>query len=309
MKNQYKNVLVTGGSGFLASHLITDLTKKGYKVTIIDVHKPNVKNVNFVMSDFSNANIMKPLLEKTDVVFHLAAIVGVDKCRLNPNDVIKTNYKDTKKFIKLCEKTKVKKFIFTSSSEVYGNSPNAPFKESDNLHPVSIYGKTKVLIEKHLKIIANRNNMKIGIVRLFNVYGPHQKDNFVIPIFLTLAIKNKNLPLVGNGNQIRCFTYVKDVVEGIVRMLEYDETNYEIINIGRKHESTIKDLAFLILKLIPQSKSKLIYKPYGKSGIRELSLEVERRIPSVEKAKALLGFEAKTSLEEGINDMLTSKYK
>ncbi len=305
MRQQYKNVLITGGAGFLATHLTSSLVKDGYNVTIIDIRKSNIKNVKFIQSDFSNTSVIRPYLETTYAVFHLAAMVGVDRCRLNPEEVIKTNYEDTKKFIKLCESVNVKKFIFTSSSEVYGNSPNAPFKETDKPKPVSVYAKTKVLIEKYLENVANRNNMRVGIVRLFNVYGPHQRKNFVVPIFVDMALLNKSLPLIGSGNQIRCFTYIKDAVEGIMRLFEYNETNYEIVNIGRKHESTMKDLALLILKLIPLSKSKLEYKQYGKDGIREYRLEVKRRVPSVEKARVLLGFEAKISLEEGIKAMLT----
>lgn len=304
MKQQYKNILVTGGSGFLATHLMPELVKGGYRVTTIDIYKSNVKNVRFIEADFNNTSVMRPLLEETDVIFHLAAMVGVDECRLNPEQVMKTNYEDSKNFIDLCVKTNVKKFMFTSSSEVYGNSPNIPYGEDDKLEPISIYAKTKVLIEEYLKNISDKNSMKIGIVRLFNVYGPYQKKRFIVPIFVDLALHSKNLTLFGSGKQIRCFTYVKDVVKGIIKLLEYDKSNYEIVNIGRRYETTIRKLALLILKCIPSSKSSLKHKQYGKDGIREANLEIMRRVPSIEKAKNLLGFEARTTLEEGINAMI-----
>ncbi|RJQ27828.1 NAD(P)-dependent oxidoreductase [Candidatus Parcubacteria bacterium] len=304
MKKKHKNILLTGGAGFLATHLVPDLIKEGYNVTIVDRYEPNVRNVKFVEADFSNELVMKPLLEDVDAVFHLAAVVGVDKCRLNPEKVIKINYSATKNFIDLCVKANIKKFMFTSSSEVYGNSPDVPYKENGHLEPISTYGKTKVLIEKYLEKVSKESNMRVGIVRLFNVYGPHQRKHFVVPIFVDLALQGDNLPLLGDGNQIRCFTYVKDATEGIVKLFEYDKSTYEIINIGRRYESTMNDLAQLILKCIPTSKSKLEYKQYGRNGIRESDLEIKRRVPSVDKAKMLLGFEAKTSLEEGIKAIL-----
>lgn len=304
MKQQYKNILVTGGSGFLATHLMPELIKEGYNVKAVDIHKPNVENIKLIVADFSNTAVIKALLEKTDAVFHLAAMVGVDECRLNPEQVMKTNYEDAKNFIDLCVETNVKKFMLTSSSEVYGNSPDIPYGEDDDLKPISIYAKTKVLIEKYLKDISDKSSMKIGIVRLFNVYGPYQKKRFIVPIFVDLALHSKNLTLFGDGKQIRCFTYVKDVVKGIIKLLEYDKSNYEIVNIGRRYETTIRKLALLILKCIPSSKSKLKHKQYGKDGIREANLEITRRVPSIDKAKNLLGFEALTTLEEGINAMI-----
>ena len=303
---KYKNILVTGGAGFLATHLIPKLIKEGHDVTVITRHKPKINNLKHIQADFSDEKRMATLLKKTDVVFHLAAMVGVDRCRLNPEEVMKTNYEDTKKFINLCVKMKIKKFMFTSSSEVYGNSIDIPYKEDGKLEPVSTYGKTKVFVEKYLKDTTNESSMQVGIVRLFNVYGPYQRKSFVVPIFIDLALNNKNLTILGDGKQIRCFTYVSDATKGIIKLFKYDKSNYEIINIGCKQKYTINDVAKIVLKCIPKSQSRIEYKEYGKDGIREAFLEIIRRIPCVEKAKKLFNFEAKTTLKEGVNLMVSA---
>lgn len=303
-KIKYKNILVTGASGLIGRGLISLLVKKGYNVTAIDIYKRDIENVKFIQGDFANINLMKIALKDIDVVIHLAAMLGVDQCRLHPKEVIKVNYKDTKSLIDLCIKNKVKKFIFTSSSEVYGDSKIIPYKEEAKLTPVSVYGKSKVLVEKYLSKVQKKSKIKIGIARLFNIYGFNQRPVFVVPILINLAFQNKPLKIFGDGEQIRSFTYIDDGVLGIFKLMLYENKRFEIINIGRNIEYSIKKVAEIILKNLPKSKSRIKLIPYGSKGVRQKSLEIKRRVPSVEKAYKLLDFEAKTSLEEGLRKII-----
>lgn len=305
MDMKYKRILVTGAAGLLGRAVIPNLQKKGYEVIAIDITKPEIKNIESIQTDFGNATIMKYILPTVDAVFHFAAMLGVDNCRLHPDQVLKVNYEDTKKLIDMCVKHNVKKFIFTSSSEVYGNSKEIPYREDGKLAPVSIYGKAKVMIEKYLKKTQKKTGLKVGIVRLFNVYGFNQRPSFVVPRFIDFALNNKPITIYGDGKQVRCYTYVNDGAEGIVQLFEYNKTPYEIVNIGRNHEYTVAELAEIILKNLPKSKSKIQYLEYGKGDVREESLEIRRRVPSVEKAKKLFGFEAQMSLEKGIGNIVT----
>lgn len=300
-----KKILVTGASGLIGRSLISLLLKKGYKVIGIDVFKRDIKGIEFIQGDFANLVLMDLVLKKVDTVFHLAAMLGVDQCRLHPDEVIKVNYEDTKNFINLCIKHKVKKFIFTSSSEIYGNSKSIPYKETAKPTPVSVYGRSKVLVENYLKKISKKSKINIVVTRLFNVYGFNQRPVFVVPIFINLAFQNKPLSIFGDGKQIRCFTYVDDCVLGLYMAMRSKKIKFEILNIGRSHEYSVKQVAELVLKFLPESKSKIKLVPYGSKGVREKNLEIERRIPSVEKAKKLIGFEAKTSLEVGLRKIIS----
>jgi UDP-glucose 4-epimerase len=246
------HILITGGSGFVGTHLIKYLKKRGYKnLTVVDVVPPKVGGVNFVKSNFYNLKAISKILKKTDCVFHLAAMVGVDRCRLDPKKVHKINNIEAKKFIDLCVKNGVKRFIFSSSSEVYGNSKNVPYKEGATLHPISEYAKSKVAVEKYLKRVQQKSNMTIGIVRFFNVYGPGQRKDFVMSIFVDRTLRNKPLTILGDGKQTRCFTFVGDAIKGLFKLLKY-KSKYEIFNIGSTYETSINDLTKIILKHLPK---------------------------------------------------------
>lgn len=304
MKEQ---ILITGGSGLIGTYLTKELLKtKKYQITIVEKIAPRVKGIKFIKSDFSNKKIMLPLLKKTDYLFHLAAMVGVDNCRLNPKEVIKVNYTDTKRLIDWCAKSKIKKIIFASSSEIYGNSKKLPFRENDKLSPISVYAKCKLKIEKYLKKVQEKSSIKVGIVRFFNVYGPGQKD-MVVPLFIDAASKNKPLTVLGDGNQTRTFIFVEDAVLGILKIFNFN-SDFEIFNIGSEEEIKIKDLAKIILKKIPSSKSNIVFVPYG-GKFRERELEIFRRVPSIDKAKQLLKFKPKITLEQGIEKYLNTFQK
>jgi UDP-glucose 4-epimerase len=305
MENK-KKIVITGGSGFIGTHLSKKLLETGeYDLTVIDMFPPKINGVQFIEAEIGDLEKIKPYLSDSDVVIHLAAMIGVDNCRNNPEKVRKVNSEETKKLIDFCANNNVKRFIFSSSSEIYGNSTEIPYREDGIPQPISVYAQCKLEVEKYLK--SNSGKMSVGIVRFFNVYGPGQKDSFVMSIFLKAALNDEPINIFGTGNQTRCFTYVEDAVEGVIKLINYYKTLYEIVNIGNPNEVTIKEVAQLVLENVQQSKSIINYKNYDGSEVREASLEIDRRVPSTEKAKELLGFEAKTKLNDGIS-LILKKY-
>ncbi len=300
-----KKILIIGGSGFIGTHLTNELLEQGYSnITIYDMYKPKVEDIKYVLGDFSNFELISPLIKDCDVVFLLAAMIGVDNCRNNPDLVRKVNFENTKILIDQLVQAKVKRIIFTSSSEVYGNSKEIPYKEDGILEPISVYAKSKVDIEEYLKETQKNSSTTVGIVRLFNVYGPWQKKEFVVSIFIDAALKNENLTIFGNGDQTRTFTFVKDVAKGLVLLSEYTKTPYEIVNLGSNQEYSIKQLAEKVLEELPESTSTIEYIQHGDGSVRDSSYEIDRRVPSVDKAKQLLGFEANVTLSEGLKKII-----
>ena len=297
-----EQILITGGSGLIGTYLTKELLKtKKYQITIVDKIAPHLKGIKFVRSNFSNTKIMLPLLKKADYLFHLAAMVGVDNCRLNPKEVTRVNYTDTKKLIDWCVRSKIKKIVFASSAEIYGNSKELPYRENNKPSPISNYAKCKLKIEKYLKKVQKKSSMKVGIVRLFNVYGPGQKD-MVIPLFVEAASYGRPLTVLGDGNQTRTFMFVTDAVCGIHKIFNFD-SDFEIFNIGSEQEIKIYDLAKMILKNFPNSESNIVNVTYG-GKFRERELEIYRRVPSQDKAERLLKFKAKITIEQGIKKYL-----
>ncbi len=309
-KKRKEKILITGGSGFIATHLIKYLqTFDKYEITVLDIVPPKTENVKFIQASISDLSKIEPILNDIDYVFNFAAMIGVDNCANNPDAVMQVNYVDTKNLFDLCVKKCIKKIIFTSSSEVYGNSEDIPYKENAILQPISTYAKCKMMIEGYLMGISKTTKIKVGIVRFFNVYGLGQKDDFVSSIFVKAALTNEPLVIFGDGQQSRCFTYVDDAVKGVYSLFKYNKSPYEIVNIGSKFESTIENLAKIVLSSIPESKSKIVFKNYGIDNVRESYLEIKRRIPFTDKANRLLGFEAVTSIEDGVKNIAFSYVK
>ena len=301
------NYLITGGLGLIGKKLTSELIKLGHKIVIVDNKKQKKKNQNYKyyrIDITKKDNSLKKCIKKNKInsVIHLAAFLGVKTTEKSPEEVIKVNFLGTKNVLNSCLRTKVKEFIFSSSSEVYGDQ-KGKFSESLPLKPKSFYGFSKYQAELIVKDFCKKNQLCYKIVRFFNIYGPKQKKLFVIPKFIDLAKKNKLLTLYGSGKQVRSFCFVDDGVAGLIKILD-SSIRDNTFNIGNDSEPiSITNLAKKIIKVL-KSKSKIKKIPFEMSD-RKKDREIFKRIPDLKKIKSLTRYKVKKSLGEGIK--LSSK--
>jgi|TARA_B100001964_G_C14185146_1_gene578254 UDP-glucose 4-epimerase len=289
-------ILVTGGSGFIGLTLVRHLLDNGNEVKVVDLRKPNIEHKNL---KFINKSIMDELAEDIhgcDVVYHFAAMLGVDNSDNKPLETMRINLEGSVNVFKSAVEAGVKRMIYASSSEVYGEPRELPIKEDSVKGPISTYGVSKLAAEIYAKAYNHEFGTDIKIVRFFNVYGPGQSNNFVVPIFINNALKNKPLKVFGEGLQTRCFTYVEDIADGVLKVLEKGKAG-EAYNIGNNKPTTILELA-QVVKELTGSKSEIIKLGFGKET-RLKSREIEYRVPDISKMKEL-GWEPKTTVKEGI---------
>ena len=316
--------LVTGGAGFIGSYLVEALLSMGHIVTIVDDMSTGTynnikpfkkdKNFSFVLGTILDQNLMMKLVSKCDQVFHLAAVVGVKHVMENPVDTIRTNTIGTENILHYCAKYN-KKVLIASTSEVYGKAMkikkgNAGLKESDD----SLFGATHIrrwsyatskALDEFLSLAYyQEKNLPVVIVRFFNTVGPRQLGEYgmVIPIFVHKALLGDTLPVFGDGNQRRSFTYVGDVVKGIIKLMDTKKAEGQVINIGNSDEITINELAKLVIK-ITKSKSQIEYIPYEKAygiGFEDMS----RRKPDISKINKLIGFQPTLGIEEIVEQVV-----
>jgi len=318
MNNKIKNkkILVTGGSGFLGSHLIDRLLKEKAKVYCIDdfstgrkektSHHLNNKNFHLTAETILNEKVMKSLVQECDLIFHFAAVVGVHLYVTQPRKVLEVNIEGTKIILDIAAKYN-KKVLFSSTSEVYGRNPKVPWAEDDDRVLGSttidrwVYSTTKA-VNEHLCLAYHKSyGLPVVIFRFFNAYGPRIDEpgsGRVIAILGAQAIENKPLTIIGDGKQTRCFTYIDDVIDGVIAAANSDVAIGQIFNIGNDKETTILELAKTI-KRVFKSKSKIVFvdqkEIYGESYE-----DIPRRVPCTEKARRMLGFNPTTSLEKGL---------
>jgi len=309
-------VLITGGAGFIGSHLAEAYLEKGDEVYIIDdLSTGSLDNIRLLRENKSfghrlfvtidtimNKDALLELVGICDAVFHLAAAVGVRYILDHPLRSITINVQGTEKVLELCAKFK-KKVLIASSSEVYGKHTHAPLVETDNI----IYGPTakfrwsyaasKLMDEFTALAYFRTKGLPVIITRLFNTVGPRQTGAYgmVIPRFVAQALKNEPLTVYGDGKQTRTFTYVKDVVEALMGMMNHDNAGGEVFNIGGTEEITISDLAQKIIRA-SGSKSSVELIPYEKAFEKDFE-DMQRRVPSIEKIRQYIGFEPKTDLD------------
>jgi nucleoside-diphosphate-sugar epimerase len=309
-------VLITGGAGFIGSHLAEAYLDEGHDVYIIDNLSTgsldNIKHLQtqhhykerlFITIDtILNHDAMLELIGICDVVFHLAAAVGVRYILENPLTSIRTNIQGTEKVLELCSRFK-KKVLIASTSEVYGKHKHAPLVETDNIiyGPSSIfrwsYAAAKLMDEFTALAYGRTTGLQAVVARLFNTVGPHQTGTYgmVIPRFVSQALKNEPLTVYGDGEQTRTFTYVKDVVWALVNLMEHEDAPGEVFNIGGTEEIRIVDLARKVIEL-SHSQSAIELIPYDKAYGSDFE-DMQRRVPSIEKIHNLIGYQARTDLD------------
>jgi len=293
-------ILVTGGNGFIGHTLVESLLSKGHEVTVVDTKPIKFRHENLT---FINKSIMDEISEDikgSDIVYHFAALLGVDNSDKKPLETMRINLEGSVNVFKSVVEVGVKRVMYVSSSEVYGEPRELPIKEESVKGPVSTYGVSKLAAEIYARAYNHEFGTDIRIVRFFNVYGPGQASNFAISIFINNALKNKPLRVFGDGSQTRCFTYVEDAVEGILTVVEKGKEG-EVYNIGNNEPTTILELAQMI-KELTDSDSEIIKVEFG-NETRLKEREIEYRIPDISKMKKL-GWEPKTMSKEGIKKIL-----
>jgi UDP-glucose 4-epimerase len=309
-------VLITGGSGFIGSHLTEAFLNRQDEVYVIDdLSTGAIENLEHLQNDkrFSNKlfvhidtifnhDLMMELIGTVDAVFHLAAAVGVRYILENPLNSIKTNIQGTESILALCAKFK-KKVLIASSSEVYGKHLHAPLVETDNIiyGPSSkfrwSYAASKLMDEFSALAYYRTKQLPAIVTRLFNTVGPRQSPNYgmVLPRFVVQALKNEPITVYGDGEQTRTFTYVKDVVDGLIGLMASENTAGEVYNVGGIEEISIINLARkIVAKTGSKSEIKLI--PYEEAFEKDFE-DMLRRVPSIEKINKYIGFEPKTNLD------------
>jgi UDP-glucose 4-epimerase len=288
-------ILITGGAGFIGSHLAEALINKGNEIIIVDdLIRGKIKNFNdiedrikFLNGSITDFELMKKIISKVDIVFHLAAVSRVMPSIENPELCFKTNVQGTEIISRLCSIYN-KKLIFASSREVYGTAEYISVDEKHPLQAENPYGASKICGEKIIEAYSKCSGLKYAILRLANVYGARDFER-VVPIFIEKTLKNNELIVYG-GEQILDFVYIKDVVEAFIKTIEGNGNI--VVNIGSGNGTKVIDLAEIIKK-ITRSKSKVILKEKRKG-------EVERFIANIEKAEKILNWKPRTALEEGI---------
>ncbi len=289
-------IMVTGGNGFIGHTLVKHLLNEGYEVKVIDI-----KPIKFTHPklEFVRKSVLEDIrweMRDCEQVYHLAAELGVVNSDKKPLNTLAVNIDGTVNIFRCALETNVKKIVYTSSSEVYGEPRELPIKEESQKSPVSIYGVSKLTAEMYAYGYVKEYGMDINPVRLFNVYGPGQGFEWVVPIFMQKVLNNEQPEIFGDGSQVRCFTYIADVVSGMETVREKGAKG-EAYNIANIDAITIKELAELIIDVSGKKlKPKIVgFGPQTRAKEREII----KRIPSLEKLKAL-GWHPKISIDEGI---------
>jgi len=305
-----QNFLITGGAGFVGSHLAERLIKEGYKVTIIDnlstgkldnISKIKDK-VQFIKADIRDINQLKKISQKFTTIIHLAAQIYVEQSILNPKETFDINVDGTLNILELAKDLGINKIIFASSSAVYGNVNKENISEKQALKPISPYGESKLMAEKALDKYSSLYKITTTSLRFFNIYGLRQDASSpysgVISKFFE-QIKNKEKPVIyGNGKQTRDFIYVEDVVGAIIKTLKLDDKKNYIYNVGTGSTISINNLLSLIAE-VKGRKEKIapLYKQARKGDIEFSGADIS-------KIRKELGFLPKYTIKQGLKRML-----
>jgi UDP-glucose 4-epimerase len=313
-------ILITGGAGFIGSHLTDRLAADGHQITILDNlatgRKENLSahmggdKVAFVEGSILDLPLLDGLIKESEYIFHLAAAVGVFNIVNHPLDSLMTNIRGTENVLESAHKYSKPVFV-TSSSEVYGKNVSDSLKESDDRvlgAPVTLrwsYSEAKAIDESLAYAYWVEKKLETRIVRFFNTVGPRQLGAYgmVVPRFVQFALTNEPITIYGNGEQTRCFGHVLDAVDAVVRIAFAENTIGKVINIGNDFEISINDLAKKVIEQT-NSKSKIVYVPY-KEAYGDGFEDMERRVPNIELIKSLVGWEPKRNLSSMITDIAT----
>ncbi len=314
-----RSILITGGAGFIGSHLAEALIERGDRVAIIDDlstgavanirHLKGHPNFSYTLDTIANEAVLAELIDESDAVVHLAAAVGVQLIVQSPVRTIETNVNGTELVLRWAAK-KGKTVLIASTSEVYGKSERAPFREDDDLvlGPSTInrwsYACSKLLDEFLALAYHKERDLPVIIARLFNTVGPRQTGRYgmVLPRFVRAALHGMPLRVYGDGQQTRCFCYVGDTVRALIALLDHPGAVGKIFNVGNPQEVSILELAQRVVKLA-QSSSPIVLVPYEQAY--EAGFEdMRRRVPDISRLTALTGFRPTLDLDDIIHTVI-----
>lgn len=312
--------LITGGAGFVGSHLADKLHREGHDITVIDdlstgrysnvAHLEGQERFQLIIDTVLNNTLMERLIRDTDRVFHMASAVGVKLIMEQPVKTIETIFGGTEVVLKNCSRYR-KRVLIPSTSEVYGKGVEVPFSEDNDILKGSTskhrwaYACAKELDEFLALAHWKETRLPVVVIRLFNTVGPRQTGQYgmVVPNFIKAALQNQPIPIHGDGNQARCFGHVLDVVGGLAKAIETPECFGQVMNLGNNEEVTIKELAEKIVTATG-STSKIDYIPY-EIAYGEGFEDMQRRVPNLEKAKRLIGYQPTRTLANIITDVVS----
>jgi UDP-glucose 4-epimerase len=308
--------LVTGGAGFIGSHLVEKLiTRGGQVVALDDLSTGMPKNLTTVEGKFTfhkgsilDRSIIEKLVSECDYVVHLAAALGVLNIVNKPLESLKTNLQGSEIVLEACDKYR-KPVIVASTSEIYGKNEKVPLSEEDDRiigHPLKSrwsYSEAKAVDESLAYFYYLENKLPIRIVRFFNTVGPRQVGHYgmVVPRFVSAALKNEPLSVYGSGDQIRCFCHVDDAVRAILLVMDSDKAVGEVFNVGNNQQISIMELAKKVIEITDSSSKieKIAYKDAYPEGFEDM----QRRVPDISKIKRVLGWTPEINLDQIIKDI------
>jgi UDP-glucuronate 4-epimerase len=304
-----KHALVTGGAGFIGSHLVDSLLSEGWRVTVIDsfdaFYARSLKEQNvaahrahpayaLIEADIRDWQALDSrLADRYDVIVHLAARAGVRPSIEQPRLYQEVNVAGTQNLLELCRTREIRQFVFASSSSVYGVNPNVPWSEDEGvLRPISPYASTKVSGELLGHAYSHLYGIRFLALRFFTVYGPRQRPDLAIRKFAELMLRGERIPLFGRGDSRRDYTYVDDTVAGIRAAMDYEGSSYETINLGNDHAVSLSDLVSSLETILGvRARTQRLADQPG---------DVPQTWANIEKARRLLGYHPQTRLQEGL---------
>ena len=308
--------LVTGGAGFIGSHLVERLIARGDQVVVFDnLSTGSAVNLSGIKEKitFQEGNVLKKvvideLVSESDFVVHLAAALGVFNIVNKPLESLKTNLQGSEVVLEACDKYR-KPVLIASTSEIYGKNDKVPLNEEDDRiigHPLKSrwsYSEAKAVDESLAYFYYLENKLPIRIVRFFNTVGPRQVGHYgmVVPRFVSAALKNESLSVYGSGEQIRCFCHVDDAVRAMLLVMDSEKAVGQVFNVGNNKQITIMELAKKVIELTGSSSSieKIAYEKAYPEGFEDM----QRRVPDISKIKQVLGWTPEINLEQIIKDI------
>ncbi len=307
------HALVTGGAGFIGSHLCDALINKGHSVTCLDIaatekieHLLDSPQFELVKGDVTDKSLVRELVAEADIVFHMAAVVGLDNVLSSRLRSIQVNVGGTQAVLEAAFEFG-RKVIFSSTSEVYGRNPNVPWSEDDDI----VLGATHICrwsyavskaLGEHLCFGYGEQGLPFVIVRYFNVYGPRLDaagSGRVVSVFVGQVLRGEPITVIGDGRQTRCFTYIDDAIRATIAAAEIPEAEGQVFNIGSDRETTILELAHIIREVSGRTDLPIVHVPKETRYGRQYE-DIPRRVPDITKMRQILGVEPQVDLREGL---------